>query len=230
MKYWAVPKIWANQTVYIFGGGPSFPTLLKEVGLSVFAEKRVIGCNDTYRMGSEFVDVCFFGDWAWYLKHRDGEGISSASKDAPYMKACSCLKEFSGLKVTNQQRLMHTKDEGILVVARRDNELCLNEPTQMGWFRNSGAAAVNLAIKMGASTIVMMGFDMKIVGGKQNWYPNHLRGQRNNPGAITRHIQGFQKLYKAVQKECPNVRIFNATEDSGLTFIPHLSIREAISC
>ena len=54
---WIPPQIWKGQTVFILGGGPS----LNEANLDLIHDRRVIGVNNAYQLGS-WVDVCWFGD------------------------------------------------------------------------------------------------------------------------------------------------------------------------
>ncbi len=51
------PKIWKDGTAFILGGGPS----LNEVNFDLIKNERVIGVNNTYRLGA-WVDVCYSGD------------------------------------------------------------------------------------------------------------------------------------------------------------------------
>ena len=54
---WNPPQIWKDQTAFILGGGPS----LKDADLDLIHDRRVIGVNNAYQLGS-WVDVCWFGD------------------------------------------------------------------------------------------------------------------------------------------------------------------------
>lgn len=61
---WSVPKIWAGETVFILGGGPS----LAGQGTERLRGRRCIAINSSY-IRHPFCDYVFSGDQRW-LKHK----------------------------------------------------------------------------------------------------------------------------------------------------------------
>lgn len=49
------------------------------------------------------------------------------------------------------------------------------DPGQLRWNTNSGACAINLAVHFGVKKIVLLGFDMQRVEGKNNWHQDYPR-------------------------------------------------------
>ena len=198
--YWIPPTVWTGGTVFIVGGGPS----VKDLDLSFMEKKHVIGVNDSFLLG-EWVDVCFFGDFPWLAKHSEK------------------LAAWAGLRVTSQPKAHGIP--GIHSIRRREQR-GFGPPHQLGWYKNSGAASVCLAVRMGAAKIVLVGFDMKLSKeGDSNWHPNNLT--LNNAETYCRFCYNFECLRLDLSHAHPKVQIFNANPDSGLEIFPKLTYNEA---
>jgi len=99
-------------------------------------------------MLGDWVDLCYFGDYDWYHStHRDDGRVHREV----------LLKEFKGEIVTCSKKLV--LDDQVKQLRRIGNSL-QNQGARIGWFRNTGASAVNLALRMGAAKVVLVGFDM----------------------------------------------------------------------
>ena len=87
---------------------------------------------------------------------------------------------------------------------------------------NSGFQALNLAILFASPYIVLVGYDMRHVGGKAHFFGDHGNGlfQRNE----------YQSFAKKFDKAPPpdGVQIINATPGSALTCYPMMDLEEAI--
>lgn len=80
--------------------------------------------------------------------------------------------------------------------------------------KNSGYQAVNLAIQRGATEVLLLGFNMGPVGGKEHWFGDHPGGmQRSSPYGLM--VAAFQAA--AGQLDELGVRIVNCTPNSALT-------------
>jgi hypothetical protein len=91
--------------------------------------------------------------------------------------------------------------------------------------QNSGAAAISLAVRLGASRVIMLGYDCGIAKGeKAHWHGDHPK-PLGNCGSARRWPQQFQKLrdtYKAAD-------IVNASRFSMLSVFPRISLEDALS-
>ena len=194
--------------MFILGGGPS----LNDVDLSLIHHRRIIGVNNSYGdpvynkrgklIGYEprpWVDICWFGDSRWYSWHiknmRDFPGLIA--------HCVLRLKEARGLHAYNRG-----KPAGIE-----------ERPDYISWNRNSGASAINLAYHLGASRVVLLGFDMRRVNDKTNWHDDHPSPQKN---PYYRFLRLFPKIAK--DAEALGLEIINATPDSAIEQFPIMTL------
>lgn len=197
---WKCVDFWRGQTVFVLGGGPS----LKEMDLDPIKQGRVLGVNDAYILG-DWVSVCFFGDWHWLLKHREQ------------------LAQWPGLKVTNNPQC--AKVSGLLQMNRLEEGFGRRD--DLGWGCNSGYAAVCLAALLGAETIVLLGFDMKLdAGGQSNWHPNNLN--KNDERTYKGFMYHMELLGKIMKRDRPKVRVVNATPGTALEAFPKMTLEEVL--
>jgi len=112
---------------------------------------------------------------------------------------------------------------------RTNDELC--------WGKNSGAAAVNLALLLGASKIVLLGFDMKVdmENGKHeghNWHDSHKRWRQKAPEDkiyVKTFIPTFIRIRADLERFNNNgskrkLEILNATPGSALEAFPMVEL------
>ena len=85
---------------------------------------------------------------------------------------------------------------------------------------NSGFQAVNLAMVMGATDIILVGFDMRIVSGRSHFFGDHPKGlfQRKE----------YDSFAKKFVKPPEGVTIINATPGSAIKAYPVMEFDEAI--
>lgn len=183
-----------DQTVYIIGGGPS----VSDINVSALKDQCVIGCNNAYTFGTDIVDYVIFGDESWYNYH------------------CASLSSFPKEKlITNHPKLANR--EGITCYERR--EVGFFELPTLGWNGNTGAMAINFALTLGATKIMLLGFDMKLNEKKEsNWHPNTL-------DTITEeHYERYMNVMKSclldLRLKWPKVKIINCNKNSAMKCFP----------
>lgn len=198
---------WKDQDVFVLGGGPS----LENVDLDPLQDYRVIGCNDAYRYGNSIVDLLFFGDIKWWDYHKSQIGL-----------------DFDGLIATNVPEGEYQK------VVEVDGVLTLPRTTQgfhrhsIGWNGNTGAAAINLALVMGARRIYLLGFDMQLdEKGRSNWHRNPL----DNPTEETyeRYMHAISVHLHQIPEKWPGVEIVNLNPQSLLECFPKSTMEEVLA-
>jgi hypothetical protein len=190
MNWWNPPNWWKGKTVYIVGGGPS----LCGVNLTPLKGKCVIGCNDAYVLGEKLVPICYFGDYAWWMIHRER------------------LKLYEGILVSCS--LKYIEDPSVHML-ERVNGKTLEKFPKVGWFCNTGASAINLAVNLGAKKIVLLGFDMKLGNsGQSNWHIN----EKDRPKAMRYQVfmENIANLADSLWRDYPEVEVINANMDSAL--------------
>jgi uncharacterized Rossmann fold enzyme len=90
---------------------------------------------------------------------------------------------------------------------------------------NSGYQAINLAYLLGATKIVLSGFDMNIIGDKVHFFgshPYHHKGQGPNNEIMKRWCANFERL--AMDLEYEGVEVINASRHSALTAFKRMDL------
>lgn len=215
--FWKPPEMWADQTVYIIGGGPS----VLRTALHRIHDRPVIGTNNAFTLGP-WVDVTFFGDRKWWDDHgmdllRHPGMIITCLPNAPF----TSLSRVKQLKMERRRLGIWTKT--------RDT-IC--------WNQNSGAAAINLAILLGAARVVLLGFDFKTDKERglregHSWHEFHTSIPQQDI-----YTNKFLKSMKCIKKDLVQlnesgtwprqVEVLNATPDSALKEFPMVSLEETL--
>lgn len=159
------------------------------------SDRFVVVTNTTFRI-APWADWLFAMDRKWWEVHR---------KEAE--------ATFQGRLVSNSA---HAKQMGLIHPSEMFKKF---EP-----FQNSGAAAISLAIRLGAKRVVMLGYDCGIVKGQAHWHGDHPKGL-GNCGSQRRWPQQFQKLrdvYKGFE-------IVNASRHTTLNVFPKATLEDALA-
>ena len=229
---WQVPRMWEGGDVWIIGGGPSITKqfdIPNEVvravisgssPLSVYSpymecihKKHVIGVNVAYMLGN-WVDIVFFGDTGFFLKHKIG------------------LAAFPNLRVSCSP---HSEKAGWVKYVPKDKQHpkgITPNPKMVSWNLNSGAAAINLAVHTGVKRIILLGFDMSLSPERtQHWHNVYGKGQQLKPDQMRklpfdRHLRGFPHIAKEAQMR--GVEIINANPESMITCFKKTTVKELI--
>lgn len=233
---WRVPKLWEGGDVWILGGGPSLPKQFgvpdeiiegvrsKELPLSTYSPymsaihgKHVIGVNMAYLIG-DWIDMLFFGDKKWYFTNREK------------------VAKFKGLKVTCQSHFNKPKyvEERIKFLAKDNHKPTgiSSNPHKVSWNVNSGAAAISVAVNMGATRIILVGFDMQLGDdGKQHWHAEYKTFSRKHPDGkklpFHRHLLGFPVIAKDAREL--GVEIINACPNSAIKEFRKTTVKELLN-
>lgn len=194
-----IPRLW-NSTVFILGGGPS----INAVDFSLIKDKHIVGVNDAFKLGN-WVDVCWFGDERWYQWNKEK------------------LRHYQGILFgcpPNSHKIVK-----VINVLRSDICGISPSPDRIYWNKSSGGSAINLAYHLGATKIVLLGYDMHVVDDRHNWHSNHKHIPRNDIYE-RRFIPPFEKI--AQDADRIGLEIINATPNSALTVFPHKRLEDLI--
>lgn len=196
---------WSGRCIVAASG----PSLTEDVAALCRGE-RVVTVNDAYRL-MPWAEVTYACDAAWWDIHRlnvlAGEKWTSHS-----------------LSPKNDKRAA-ADQWGLRVIEGRDAPSFSRDPARIHYGNNSGFQAVNLAILFGADPIILVGFDMRDVGGKRHFFGNHKPPLRDG------HQFGpwIKKFAQAAEKLGPAPRIINATPDSALACFPMMPLKDALN-
>ena len=229
---WTVPRMWEGADVWILGGGPSMTkqfkipkTIVQRVVdgvaspeiyspyMKAIHDKHVIGINVAYMIGS-WIDVVFFGDGGFFLKHKEA------------------LAAFPGLKVSCNPNL--GPYHWVKFLARDPNHVkgITSNPRAVSWNHNSGAAAISLAANAGAKRIMLLGFDMKLAGDQsQHWHNLYGKMQDNSKRRLMhlpfdRHLLGFSVIAKDANQR--GIEILNVSQDSAIEELRKVTLEEVL--
>jgi len=226
---WTVPRIWDGGTCFIIGGGDSMPRQfgvpqdviakvqsgeLRPAAYSPYMEaihgRRSIAVNNAYLIG-EWMDAMFFGDCGWHLQHRVNLARWRKLK-------VTCCPKFANRPLEEMEGIKY-------LIKDSSNRLGLTTKRRMvSWNHNSGAAAINLAVHLGATRVVLLGFDMSLGHrGASHWHPGH--GARRSP-PFERHLRGFPDIARDAERL--GVEIINACPDSAIEAFPRVELKEVI--
>jgi len=206
---WQVPCLWPHSTVFILGGGPS----INQVDLNLIHNKNVIGVNNSYGhpigkgkyIPRDWVDICYFGDGRWWKWHKDN------------------LKKFQGI-ICSSDGNMQVVDT-VRWVKRGDHSIGIETKNgYIAWNRCSGLSAINLAYHLGAKRVILLGFDMKAVDGKNNWHDDHpVHRSRNN---YLKYLSIIPDIKRDADKL--GLEILNATKDSAIIDFEKVNIEDVL--
>lgn len=191
MPAWIPDREWDGQDACIVGGGAS----LASFNFDALRGRNSIGCNDAFRLGHDFIKICLFGDASWYEPNKWE------------------LEKFKGRIVTVAQSLAQATVPWIHSLLRQRTGL--HTGGAVGWNFSTGAAAVNVALLLGAVRIFLLGFDMKnSQQGKAHWHRYNDKPVKDY--SYRKFITGFSHIQRDLPIKFPNARIFNVTDGSSL--------------
>jgi uncharacterized Rossmann fold enzyme len=195
----SISPIWRNETVYLVGGGPS----LKGMNWDMLRGKRTIAINRAFQ-AVPWADVLYWTDAQFYRWYR---------RD---------IDRFHGMKVCC--RPLEAASSMIMVLQGVREKGIDMRPTHICDGNNSGYGALNLAVKMGANRIFLLGFDMHSQEGATHWHNGYSR--KHNHSIYKRVIAYFESAVPALEEL--GVEVWNANPDSHLNCFKKCSLQSAI--
>jgi len=199
-----------DDPVIVVASGPSLTQQVAETCRKArwFNGWRIICVSDAYRLFSPSgADILYSCDTEWWNLH-DG------------------AKEFRGERWSshddNGNKKLEVAERFGLALVR--GALCAgfsSDPAVIHYGHNSGYQAVNLALLKGATKVVLVGFDMRVVDEKTHFFGSHPKPLRDNTS--------FKNFIKAFEVSKSPVPIVNATPGSALTCYPMMPLEEALS-
>lgn len=200
---WSVPKIWSGETAFILASGPS---MSQEVADKVRGNGRVFAVNDQYKF-APWADVLYAADAKWWNVH--WQEVSKLTS-----RKVTIIKDGSACKY----------DEVLCVTFGGYHGLDLRS-THIRTCKNSGFQALNLAVLFGCTRIILCGFDMRNVEGRDHWFGDHPKPLRCVPPFDT-----FINLIKlsVMEIERAGIEVINCTPGSALKCFKNMSLEKAL--
>lgn len=199
-KWPAVPRIWPGETVVCMATGPS---LIVEDVEYCRGRARVVAINDAYRL-APWADVLYAGDKKWWTWHKGAPG-------------------FSGLKYTLRREVSKAFPDVVCLKVGGMKGID-DRPEYLRTGANSGFVALNLAVHLGASRIVLLGYDMQRGPNDEgHWFGEHPNKSRSD---YDRFLKFFPSVVDPLARL--GVEVVNCTRETALTVFPRVALREAL--
>ncbi len=207
----SVPRLWPGSTIACLATGPS----LNAADVDFCRGKvPVIAINDAHRL-APWADVLYSGCRSWYPHYK---GVPSFT-GVKYGIGSQIGKANPFHKYPEIQVLKAAGEHGLEL---DPSGLCVG-----GGAGNSGYSAINLAVHLGATRIVLLGYNLSWPGGKAHFFGNHPSALNQHEGLVRIFLRGFATLVDPLN--ALGVRVINATKDSALKCFPKATLTEALA-
>ena len=206
-----------GQPAYVLGGGRS----LQGFDASIIQGRgRVIAVKESGLTLAPWADVLYWCDpqwtdanWQRLHLHTGPHKVCRAQLHERYSTTPPALADKIKASLISA---------GVKHLPRDPRNALSTDPTKTGEPVDTGGSAINLAHLFGATTIVLLGFDMRTTG---HWHGRTLK----EPEAkhYERFIPPIERM--AVALKAAGVRVINCTPGSALTCFPFMPIEEVLA-
>lgn len=218
--YWKVPIIWRGETAAVLASGPSMLKTRDAVqrlrGLCRVVAVNNQGITTTDHHGNiheaiaPWADVLYAADRKWWAENKEQAA------------------RFEGMRVTISQagEAAYVLPFEVKVLRNGGQNGYDERPDHIRTGNNSGFQGVQLAIKLGATRIILVGFDMQVVGRHQHWFGEHhwRAGTRFSPyGIFVNRFNTTAKVYESM-----GIEVVNCTPGSALKCFKTADLNEVI--
>lgn len=204
----SVPTLWPGSLVVILATGPS----LNQTDVDyVRGKARVMAINDAHRL-APWADVLYSSDRRWWNHYKgvpEFQGVKYGIGSGVGKKNPFPLK-WAGVDV-----LRNTGYHGIDV-----------KPDSLRNGRNSGYAAINLAVHLGATKILLLGYNMSYRGGKAHFFGDHPAPLPQSAGLYPGFRRNFESMVKPLSEL--GVSVINCTHETSLMAFPRKALRDVL--
>lgn len=196
---------WRGQPAFVVGGGPSFEAVPAER----LEGRLTIGINRAFE---RFDPTIIFG--------MDHEFLSWLEQGKFGQEAIEKFKLSKALKVWFIPLNIAFADDILIVPTYNGSYLQgltafpLTAANGIGHGNNSGYAALNLAVVLGADPIYLLGFDMRHEGQRTHWHSGYETPQTQD--ALDSFLSYFTYAAEGVRKA--GRRVVNLCPDSALPY------------
>ena len=90
-------------------------------------------------------------------------------------------------------------------------------------YGNSGAGAIALAAKAGASRVILLGYDCQRTNNMAHWHGDHPEGL-GNAGSMPKWPEQFKRLAASLE----GVEVINCSRDTALRAFPRMPLEKAL--
>lgn len=204
-EFWTPEQIWKGEQAFVLASGPS----LTQETVDKVKGRHTIVVNSSCML-APWAEILYFTDGGWYEQYSD------------------VVANWPGMIVSMSRA---AKREHPNKVKRVQGEMRPDFPRfgapviRQG--RSSGHSAVSLAISLGAAQTVMLGFDMRIVNGREHHHQDY-----KGPRDLDQYAREFVPAFKGWNADALafGAEIVNATPGSAVTEFPFVDLDEVLTC
>lgn len=209
IQYATVPRLLPKGgTVLVMGSGPSLTQA--DVEFAQAHVDAVVAVNDSYKFAPN-ATALYAADkhwWGWHKGCVAQHKVGSVSYPA-----------FTGrLKYSLAQTPWYPD---VQVLSRGPDRGLTHDPAKVALGYNGGYQAINVAVHLGATRILLLGLDMK--GDAAHFFGKH---PNNSHAPFALCIERFTTLVQPLRTA--GVEILNCTPKSALTAFPMVSLRDVL--
>lgn len=197
---------WKGKPCFIIGGGPS----LDRIDCSKLKGKRTIGINLAYQ---RVTPTIIFSMDTRFLNWLDHDFYGAAAK-AAFWNSPAYKVWLTTYTQSLPERIFIIKVYKNYSAGLRAFTWSMMEG--IGHGNNSGYAALNLAVCLGANPIYLLGFDCQHEEGKSHWHKGHPVRQKESD--VRGFIFFFSKI--APMLRAKGFQVINLNPNSALTCFP----------
>jgi hypothetical protein len=208
-----VPRLWPGCTMVILASGWSLASgHLQPMGVNrwltpdvefIRGKARVIAINNGYQL-APWADVLYACDHRWWQWH-------------------SGVPAFEGKKFA--LTTLSGRWPGVTVLKRGGTDGLALNPNSLATGSNGGHQAINLAVHLGATRIILLGYDMQRgPKGQEHWHPDHPQKGRN-PYPQWRRLMAT--LVKPLQDR--SIEVLNCTRSTALECFPCARLEDVLT-
>lgn len=209
-EYWTPEPIWKGEPAFVLASGPS----LTHAVVEKVRRRHTIAVNSSCLL-APWAEVLFFTDSSWYEQHRDIV--------ANWPGLVICMSRTAKRELPDKvKRVLGEGDPDLPPSFHRRGAI------QQG--RSSGHSALSLSVALGAKPNIMLGFDMRLVDGRQHCHSDY--GARDVKAEADTYrlnfVPGFAGWNAAAI--AGGTEILNATPGSAVTEFPMVDLDEVLTC
>ena len=201
-NYDTVKPIWLDETVYLIGGGPS----LKGFQWDALLGKKTIAINRAVQFWPK-ADAVYWTDSRVYMWYKND------------------IDKFKGLKYTLKAGNHYSGKVNVLKKGAKFGLESSRDSLAHG--NNSGYAAINLAVHLGAKRIILLGYDMGNEGSNSHFHDGYPVNATAENIYKNQFIPGFNILRELLYSK--GIECYNASIHSKLDVFPKIDLIRALS-
>lgn len=184
------------------------PSLTSETCDRLAGRCQVLAVNNAYQL-APWADWLYACDNRWWeTYHAD---VANRFEGECWTQSPDAARDFG---------LQHVR---MAPVSTRHERLSTTPGVIHGGY-NGGYQAVNLALHFGATRILLVGYDMRVVAGR-----HHFFGEYREPTlARTREYERWARAYDSIRPADYGLEIINCTPGSAIKAFPFMALDDAL--